>query len=884
MFRPMTAEGRHTFEVAGREIEFFCKPAKRASAPVLFILHGHNHAAAPSSFRSEEYHVVCPMDRFGVNQAGSWWLGEDGDFFWIEAMASLVKAFRDSGAGDIYFWGSSMGGWGAILHGYLNHAKAVYANIPQTVLLGSSYAEKAGMKKYFQMIPGNRESEFNDLKHVVKEDRCQYFLCFNQLEKHDYFKEQGLAFVSHLNEIGARFYLEVRPQDTHGKNHGIQESVFLFEKYSVDSIINASENPMTSEHKAVHLSVNECPMCGDSLREVEAGQNCKGCGCRARLRSMVPVVEQFLGKEMPELTVAVQPLLGFAMTGPERKILAKLFKNFKSASLFGNYSSEHESGVDMRDLSRYAGNTFCGVFGCLLFDYFPEHERALQECFRVIAPGGVFITHIAPYRLLDGNAEPALKGAIKSRPGYFDYLPDKTELPDVRVGRDWFLDAMNRVGFATTLLKVQDAAPGMVSEWFIGIKPGPIASVSDTKQREQPQVKPVITRNSVAFQSVIPFGASGLANLKFELIESTSASLIFLEDHQVPAPDGGGEVREVVATNGSRNRLLVSRDLGESWTPQWPGIEFDSKIRAAFSLSDGGRIVRTLSGRMHHLDAWGKLVRVQETGPWPWHGSQGIGESRNGTVMYAEYAPLRVEDGTQDVSVWRYRPRQSEDGWQKVLTLPAAARPPLGLLRHFHVCRPNPGRPDEWVLASGDIGEHCRLWLSVDDGSTWNEVLLPDPIIGDAPHASMPRVLRFTQFSTLANGDLIWGTDDTTHAGRAALIRLSLASGRPEFFHEGWLGKNCVRNIASCNGQTFLLLSESKHDKSSADCIVYDATTGRLTSLLLPNLGQTSQTVTDSLGSASLLGGVGFFPASGAVLMDPAKRGLFRVSIMEIVK
>lgn len=673
MSKAMTAEGRHTFDVAGREIEYFCKPAKRANAPVLFILHGHNHAAAPSSFRSEEYHVVCPMDRFGVNQAGSWWLGEDGDFFWIEAMATLVKAFRDSGAEDVYFWGSSMGGWGAILHGYLNNAKAVYANIPQTVLLGSSYAEKAGMKKYFQRIPGDRLGEFNDLKDVVRENRCEYFLCFNLLEKHDYFKEQGLAFVSHLNEIGARFYLEVRPQDSHGKNHGIQESVGLFERYSVGSGIHASGSPMHAENKALHPTVN---------------------------------------------------------------------------------------------------------------------------------------------------------------------------------------DAMTRVGLATTL----------------------------KKQLEQPPVKPVSTRTSVAFQSVIPFGADGLANLKFELIESTSASLIFLEDHQVLPPDGGDEVREIVATNGSRNRLLVSRDLGASWTQELAGIEFDSKIRAVFSLSDGGRIVRTLSGRMHHLDARGELVRAQETGPWPWHGSQGIGESRNGTVMYAEYAPLRVEDGTQDVSVWRYRPGQSEDGWQKVLTLPAAARPPHGQLRCFRVCRPNPHRPDEWVLASGDVGAHCRLWFSVDDGTTWREVPLPDPIMGGVSNASIPRVLRFTQFSTLANGDLIWGTDDTTHAGRAALIRLSLASGRPEFFLEGGLGKNCVRNIASSNGQIFLLLSESKHDRSSADCIVYDVTTRRLTSLLLPNLGQTSQTVTDSLGSANLLDGVGFFPASGAVLMDPGKRGVFRVSIKEIVK
>src|SRR5690242_11253343 len=87
-------------------------------------------------------------------------------------------------------------------------------------------------------------------------------------------------------------------------------------------------------------------------------------------------------------------------------------------------------------------------------------------------PGRRFFPHIAPYRLVDGDMSPQQKGAIKSRAGYFEYLPDKTELPDVKVGRDWFLSAMERVGFKTALVRVRDAVPGLVSEWFIGIKPG----------------------------------------------------------------------------------------------------------------------------------------------------------------------------------------------------------------------------------------------------------------------------------------------------------------------------------------------------------------------------------------------------------------------------
>lgn len=224
------SQKKHTITVNGRTIEYFCCPALRTDAPVLFILHGHDFAAAPANFRNDNYHVVCPMDRFGINQGGCWWLGEDEDFFWIEAMSKIVTEFREKGASDVFFWGSSMGGFGALLHGYLNHAKAVYANVPQTILLGSAYSE-SGMKKYFLKIFRDKSNKFNDLRNIIKAPRGKYFLCFNQLEKNNYFKEQGLNFVSHLNDIGAEFYLEVRPIASHGKNHGFLETLGLFEKY-----------------------------------------------------------------------------------------------------------------------------------------------------------------------------------------------------------------------------------------------------------------------------------------------------------------------------------------------------------------------------------------------------------------------------------------------------------------------------------------------------------------------------------------------------------------------------------------------------------------------------------------------------------------------------
>ncbi|WP_291448979.1 methyltransferase domain-containing protein [Desulfovibrio sp.] len=669
--------------------------------------------------------------------------------------------------------------------------------------------------------------------------------------------------------------------------------------------IHGKDSDMPSEILGAEYIVNNCPICGDSLAIVEKGQNCQGCGSRARLRSLVPLMSRYFSSRLAANLAIDLPLLAFAMTGAEKKLLSTVFRSFKSVSLFGNYGLVHESGVDMRDLSRYAQESFAGVFGCLLFDYFLEHEQALQECFRVIAPGGIFFTHIAPYRLIDGNAEPELKGMIKSRTGYFEYLPDKTELPDVKVGRDWFVAAMRRVGFEATIVKVTDAASGVISEWFIGVKPGRIWKCTkrpDAAVRVHPKSKTLQSRSTEVFRCAVPWGENALATLKFELLESTQGSLHFLEERCLPTSDGGGELRETVATNGSRDNLFVSRNLGNSWCSVYSGTQWDSRIRSAFSLADGGRLVRTFSGRMYHFDVREELVSCSDTGMWHWHGSQGIGQAASGTVMYAEYAPLRDADGVQELSVWRYRPQartedllneatapsmkllttDTQEGWHKVLTLPAAACPPQGELRHFHVCRPHSAYLKRWILASGDVGKHCRLWLSDDDGNAWHEVLLDQVEKMNMPE-SCPNLLRFTQFSILENGDLIWGTDDTTNAERSALIRLSLTGDRPVLRFLGWLGENCVRNIMSCGNDRFLLLSESVYNTSSADCILYDAETNRITHLLLPNPSQARNSVADSLGSAHMVNGIGFFPARGAILMPSDKRGIFRVSI-EVVK
>jgi len=147
-------------------------------------------------------------------------------------MQEIIKYVRDKvGKGNLYMWGSSMGGYASILYGYILGARSIYANIPQTFLLGSKYSEN-GMRRYFDYIFSDRINEYNDLKKLIKSrTRCKYFLCYNQLEGSNYFEEQGLRFITHLHGLMQPMYVEIRPQSSHDKNHGVSEVLNLFKKY-----------------------------------------------------------------------------------------------------------------------------------------------------------------------------------------------------------------------------------------------------------------------------------------------------------------------------------------------------------------------------------------------------------------------------------------------------------------------------------------------------------------------------------------------------------------------------------------------------------------------------------------------------------------------------
>lgn len=222
---------------------------------------------------------------------------------------------------------------------------------------------------------------------------------------------------------------------------------------------------------AFAIHIDACTVCGDPLAELVKDDYCPKCNSPARTRALPPLLDMAIGPAVTAAEVFDLPMLGFAMTGVEKQLTAQVFPVQKSVSLFGNYGGDHEIGVDARDLSRYADGSMSGHFSILLFDYFTEQEAGVGEAFRVLAPGGVFFTQLGPYRLLDGWDAPFQIKEVRGRPGYFEYLPEGVALADIRVGRQWFLQAMEDAGFAVQWIRAHDRATGADLDWFVGYKP-----------------------------------------------------------------------------------------------------------------------------------------------------------------------------------------------------------------------------------------------------------------------------------------------------------------------------------------------------------------------------------------------------------------------------
>ena len=67
---------KNSINVSGRKVDFFFSEAVEENKPILFIMHGHGFNKEPTKFRNNNWNIVFPVDDFGNEGRGSWFLGD----------------------------------------------------------------------------------------------------------------------------------------------------------------------------------------------------------------------------------------------------------------------------------------------------------------------------------------------------------------------------------------------------------------------------------------------------------------------------------------------------------------------------------------------------------------------------------------------------------------------------------------------------------------------------------------------------------------------------------------------------------------------------------------------------------------------------------------
>jgi len=680
-----------------------------------------------------------------------------------------------------------------------------------------------------------------------------------------------------------------------------------------------------------------CAICGATLLGLtKKAEGCPSCGARARTRGLPKVINDYVVPKLSNAgidnaTTKNLPFLGFAMSGAEQRVVRSHFLSMKSASLYGEkYSSNHDVGVDVRNMNCYDENQFSAIMGVLLFDYFEESELALSECMRTLVPGGVFFTHIAPGRLSDGYDAPTISTYIEGRPGYFEYVPEDNPLPSIKVGRHWFLDAMRKVGFEVHHIILEDASTNLRSDWFIGQKPLPVKKKSTnpgsaiekalSDRMPKHSSSPGFTRamryanspfaceierkdvydREVVYTINVPeeFGIRRLiAHLEIPTVESALQQMRFAE--HVCGNDADQASKEVIAC--LPNGFAFSEDLGNSWNSIFPDELAGATPRNCRTLGDGTRLIQTKGvqdprterergnlGVMHRFSNDWQYLGASKPGDAQWHGTSSIDEV-DGTIIFGEYHMNSVryfpdfDDRIDELSPYLSNNRllRSIDGgqsWSTVLELTAYQA------RHFHTVVADVRTRGLWWASTGDRMDETHVFMSVDDGLTWNDVTNRSPDVSTtSPYQTAGRsCFRYTDIA-LHNGQLFWGSDDLLGGqsdfdpllerekrGGSRFFSATMNDGLLKQKELGIVG-NSIRSIVDI-GDFYIATTEGRENKISMEPSVVLISKKNLSvnSIIfdIDNILNESTSFTGSMASRKSCDGTFFSYRSGADVMN----------------
>jgi hypothetical protein len=228
---------------AGHELPYVVRlAADPQAARTLVVLHGHGGNKQAAKFSHPDWNVLCPLDRYGDQGHGAWWLGERGDFFVARMLTDLVRGVREAIGADkgLYMWGSSMGGYGAILHGTMLRAHAVFAHIPQIRLKGTAYTDGPNRRFYDAVLGDLDTHSYIDLGRFVtaraKSGVPLFFISQNRFDYPNYLEEHCMHFINACQRAKVGYALKIDPVEGHTLRHRIVDTIEWFDEFAPEIV------------------------------------------------------------------------------------------------------------------------------------------------------------------------------------------------------------------------------------------------------------------------------------------------------------------------------------------------------------------------------------------------------------------------------------------------------------------------------------------------------------------------------------------------------------------------------------------------------------------------------------------------------------------------
>ena len=349
---------RFVLDEEGRKLYYDVRLAfnNPQESPILICFHGwtgNNNGLGGRCCYS--WNLVKPLDRFGYRKNGSWWLGENGDFFVLSLIDKMLEDIREELGlvGDLFVWGSSMGGFGALIHGLRLNVKAIAVNVPQVRLVGTEFSLK--YKREFEVVLGADVAslsydELVKLFHKYENSQLMYtdatFLLnyskpvknptffisqsrFDEVDENEsrlYAKQHCFHLVNKLLDLGCNFELYIEPKEGHYFIRDWFEAIELFEKYQ--EIINS-------------------PVWYQNL-ECQPREGIKVLGNRLNsattVRNTAKIINQVIGNDAPSKAVKLV----------EEKLNSQQFASAENSSILSSYwyASQKDPKIRLTILSK----------------------------------------------------------------------------------------------------------------------------------------------------------------------------------------------------------------------------------------------------------------------------------------------------------------------------------------------------------------------------------------------------------------------------------------------------------------------------------------------------------------------------------------------------